>query len=369
MAMVQPVTMLIYEEDKRFIEESTLKYPNIETGGDLFGLWRNESEVVVTLVTGPGRDCRRTTTAFFQDRHYLSDVGKYLTSVKGLCNIGEWHSHHSLNLPEPSYGDRSTVWRNMPGSGLKRFLLIIATIKPQSQCSMPQNRRAEMNGFMFTVPANGSVRGGMIDVKSLSLPGPNPYRRQPEVVAKLKERAEMSVFGNEASNWSLVGKNAKKQKKREKKEAKQKKRTNSFRRQPEVVAMLKESAEISVFGNEASRKECCACCLWFHQIFGISKSGGSSSIPKNGGTPQNTNDFAGSDKGYDTTPLHQSEDAPFFFQDNPSGSVTDLAGLETSPQNTKNVTVVRYVPRSDQGRINSPYYPQATAPYLKTTTV
>jgi hypothetical protein len=182
MAKNQNPVMLIYPEDKEFLRESTLNYENIETGGDLFGLWKNEREVVVQLVTGPGKYCRRTPTAFFQDPTYLSNVGEYLTSAKGLCNIGEWHSHHRLNLPEPSSGDKSTVWRNMPSCGLKRFLLIIATITPHGQVNM--------NGFMFTAPENGAVSGGMERVETRVLIGPHPFRYLPDVSTKLDEGVE-----------------------------------------------------------------------------------------------------------------------------------------------------------------------------------
>ncbi len=184
MAGNQRPTMLIYPEEKEFLRNSTLQYQNIETGGDLFGLWQNESEVVVQLVTGPGKYCRRTPTAFFQDRTYLSNVGGYLTTAKGLCNIGEWHSHHRLNLPEPSGGDKATVWRNMPGCGLKRFLLIIATITPTGQ--------VDINGFMLTAPRNGSSNGGIERVETRVLNGQNPFRSLPDVVAKLHEGVETS---------------------------------------------------------------------------------------------------------------------------------------------------------------------------------
>ena len=42
------------------------KHKDIETGGDLFGLWLDEQTAVVQFVLGPGKDCRRTTTSFFQ---------------------------------------------------------------------------------------------------------------------------------------------------------------------------------------------------------------------------------------------------------------------------------------------------------------
>lgn len=45
------------------------KHNDIETGGDLFGLWFDEQTAVVQFVLGPGKHCRRTTTSFFQVGH------------------------------------------------------------------------------------------------------------------------------------------------------------------------------------------------------------------------------------------------------------------------------------------------------------
>ena len=43
-----------------------LKHKDIQTGGDLFGLWLDEQTAVVQFVLGPGKECSRTTTSFFQ---------------------------------------------------------------------------------------------------------------------------------------------------------------------------------------------------------------------------------------------------------------------------------------------------------------
>jgi hypothetical protein len=39
-------TVHIYEDQASRISKWTLQYPNIETGGDIFGLWLNENEVI-----------------------------------------------------------------------------------------------------------------------------------------------------------------------------------------------------------------------------------------------------------------------------------------------------------------------------------
>ena len=110
------------------IQEWVSKHQNIGTGGDLFGLWLDDHTAVVQFVLGPGKKCRRTTTSFFQDVEYLQQGGSYLTDKHGLCNIGQWHSHHRLSLSKPSHGDENTVWGNMPVLGLNRYILFIANI-------------------------------------------------------------------------------------------------------------------------------------------------------------------------------------------------------------------------------------------------
>ena len=55
-------------------------------------------------------------------------MGNELTTSQGLCNIGEWHSHHRIDLPSPSQGDQTTVWNRMDSIAGGRFLFFIASI-------------------------------------------------------------------------------------------------------------------------------------------------------------------------------------------------------------------------------------------------
>ena len=107
----------INEDEMERIRQWVELRPDIETGGDLFGLWIDQHTAVVQFVLGPGESCYRTHTSFFQDVSYLKNSGSYLTEKHGLCNIGQWHSHHKIPLFEPSVGDNNTVWSNMPKLG------------------------------------------------------------------------------------------------------------------------------------------------------------------------------------------------------------------------------------------------------------
>jgi hypothetical protein len=103
-------TVYIDEDERAQIEKWVALKDNIETGGDLFGLWVNSYTAVVQFVLGPGQNCKRTAVSFYQDIEYLREAGNYLTQQHGLCNIGQWHSHHRLSLTRPSGGDENTVW-------------------------------------------------------------------------------------------------------------------------------------------------------------------------------------------------------------------------------------------------------------------
>ena len=125
--------VVIYENDYKQLCSWVLKKTNIETGGDLFGLWADKHTAVIQFVVGPGQGCRRTSVSFYQDINYLEKVGSYLTQKEGVCHIGEWHSHHQLGLARPSGGDENTVWNNMPTYNLKRFVIFIANIERSRQ--------------------------------------------------------------------------------------------------------------------------------------------------------------------------------------------------------------------------------------------
>ena len=122
----KPYTVHIYEGEASLIGKWTLQCPNVETGGDLFGHWINEDEIVIEAVL-----CQnpfRTSNSFSQDEQYLRNVEE-LTNDHGLCNIGSWHSY-SMNISEDTCEDVDTVWRHQPTPG--KFLLLVATIDTET---------------------------------------------------------------------------------------------------------------------------------------------------------------------------------------------------------------------------------------------
>ena len=174
----------IFESEFREINDFVLRYPNIETGGDLFGLWKANGDPVVQLIIGPGKNCRRTSVSFHQDTDYLARVGTYVNTSYMLCHIGSWHSHHQLSLTQPSAGDRSTVCNNFP-EGLKRYIMIIANITRQQS--------VVIHPYMFTNGGHVCKQG---NVRKISLG--SPFREVAYVVSRVANGAEQRLSTNEA---------------------------------------------------------------------------------------------------------------------------------------------------------------------------
>ena len=167
----------MYANEYSYLEWLVLQKQNIETGGDLFGVWQNECTAVVQFVLGPGEKCRRTTTSFFQDVNYLANVGRDLTTNEGICNIGEWHSHHRIGLAYPSTGDQNTVWNNMDAINGGRFLVFIANIQLISS--------VKVGCFMFN-----SATGKMTQGKMKLLASCSPIRHKFEQKREFQHEAE-----------------------------------------------------------------------------------------------------------------------------------------------------------------------------------
>lgn len=131
---------IVYENELEYISKCVLDYPDIETGGDLFGFWTYSGFPVIQYVIGPGKNSNHQVAFFNQDLEYLKEVGDALRETHGLQHIGEWHSHHRLGLAEPSGHDITTVTNAINNYSLGKFFLVITNIREKS---------TGINGFTF----------------------------------------------------------------------------------------------------------------------------------------------------------------------------------------------------------------------------
>ena len=146
-------TVFIRANDIKRIFSWVMKHPNLETGGDVFGLWEKshnslENILHIHYIIGPGQLCRRTTFSFHQDVRYASQMEDYFHRNHGMKHVALWHSHQS-GLDRPSADDKKMVWETMPSHDINRFVLIIASIADSGKES--ENTAVSLKCFLFEI--------------------------------------------------------------------------------------------------------------------------------------------------------------------------------------------------------------------------
>ena len=164
---------LIYEQELDRIAGWVEEYPNLETGGDLFGFWTHSGGPVIQFVLGPGPNSQHNPTSFYQEKEFLIKAGEFLRTRHGLQHIGEWHSHHQMGLAQPSSGDCRTVLRALETYEFPRFLLCIANLRNASQPTYGGDWTVNIGSFLFHRSRTTYENGQWV-----VLPGESPIRSE-----------------------------------------------------------------------------------------------------------------------------------------------------------------------------------------------
>lgn len=130
--MVPARKAIIYRSEIDFMSRCILDFPDIETGGELFGFWAPGGVPVVLYAVGPGPRARHRATSFLQDPEYVDSYEAEMCLATRLQHIGQWHSHHQLDLARPSGGDVASMLRGVGQPGFPRMLLCIGNCTPDS---------------------------------------------------------------------------------------------------------------------------------------------------------------------------------------------------------------------------------------------
>ncbi|MFB2919684.1 hypothetical protein [Aerosakkonema funiforme] len=163
---------LIYQEELDHIAGWVEEYPDLETGGDLFGFWTHSGFPVIQFVLGPGKTSRHNPTSFYQDREHLIKAGEILRNKHGLQHIGEWHSHHQMGLAQPSSGDEQTVFNALRQYNFPKFLLCIANLRSEAESYGRSKYTVNIGCFLFTASYRRYQTGSWV-----VLPNQSPIRR------------------------------------------------------------------------------------------------------------------------------------------------------------------------------------------------
>ena len=154
---------IIYKSELDFISRCILDFPNIETGGELFGFWTQMGTPVVLYAVGPGPNAKHRLTSFVQDSEYVDNVEVELCNHTGLQHIGQWHSHHQLSLAHPSGGDVASMMKGVGMPGFPRMLLCIGNCTTSA---------TTVNAFNFHERYPGDYVHAVWDI----VPIDSPYR-------------------------------------------------------------------------------------------------------------------------------------------------------------------------------------------------
>ena len=124
-----PTAAMIFGSEVEAIRNYVLQYPNLETGGSMYGWYSETGLPIIALVTGPGRNAMHHEVRFHADEAYSFAIGNAIVE-HGLQHVGEWHSHHKINLNHPSGVDCDAMRTSLasPRSRVRRFLCGIANI-------------------------------------------------------------------------------------------------------------------------------------------------------------------------------------------------------------------------------------------------
>lgn len=153
--------IIIYQSELDYLSKCILESPDIETGGNIFGLSTPYGIPMIYYVVGPGPNAIHNTTHFRQDFEFLERNADFLVEEHALHHIGSWHSHHSLGLTQPSRGDSISTLEGMRECGLSSFLLIIGNCR---------------NGKSSVRPYRYSSDGRCELLRWIILPGKSPIR-------------------------------------------------------------------------------------------------------------------------------------------------------------------------------------------------
>lgn len=156
-----PNKVIIYQSELDYLSKCIIESPQMETGGNLFGLWTPFGIPVIHYIVGPGPNAVHNQTHFRQDYEFLDRNADYLVKEHALHHIGSWHSHHSLDLAQPSSGDTQSTLSGIKECNLPSFILLIGNYR---------HGKSTVNAFRYF--SNGECT----KLKWVILKGESPFR-------------------------------------------------------------------------------------------------------------------------------------------------------------------------------------------------
>lgn len=158
----QAAVLAIYESELQAIGLESSSW-EVETGGDLFGIWGDIP--IIYLATKPGPKAIRDNAHFRLDIDYLIKISTELSSEWGMMYFGDWHSHHKLGLDSPSSGDSNRIKRLASKNNFNEMAEFIISFVNDSK----KERIIRVNSFSYQdFPEANPIDACLIVLKGLS---------------------------------------------------------------------------------------------------------------------------------------------------------------------------------------------------------
>ena len=124
----------IYEHEVQLIAKEVASWPNLETGGYVFGFWDHRGNAIGHFFSGPGRTAVHGYAHFEEDAEFLQLTHAHANRLHGVETVMRVHSHHRLGLTRPSSGDARSQASFMARNGFRSMFELIATF-PEANAS------------------------------------------------------------------------------------------------------------------------------------------------------------------------------------------------------------------------------------------
>ncbi|MHC4680167.1 MAG: hypothetical protein ACYTEK_15880 [Planctomycetota bacterium] len=179
-----PFTIVICESELRIIAGISALSPNLEGGGESFGLQTRAGNPVVYLVSGPGSNSVRQAAYFCQDIDLFRRVSNTVSGSYGLQLDGTFHCHLALGICGPSTFDVEQARRIAIRNNLHQWCEIITSFADEGYGEALHNGRPggaawwqdcpriRVRAFLYTNPQ----RGERTEVPLRVIPGVSPFR-------------------------------------------------------------------------------------------------------------------------------------------------------------------------------------------------
>ena len=121
--------IVTWQSELEIICGSAYHWGEVETGGELYGLFSHGLRPVIMFATPPGPEAIHNIAHFRQDLNFLHRYNSYLIKNYGIQYDGTWHSHHNLGIKGPSKGDINSAHSVSVRNGYRQMCQLVLTFE------------------------------------------------------------------------------------------------------------------------------------------------------------------------------------------------------------------------------------------------